>query len=105
MATLKTHLIDYDALQIKFFQQGKLITLQGEPGLLPLEVQFYHIRLLYHTRAIVKAYTMHFTPIDITPKHVLDLPQDMESKLALLLDTYKEDFQKPLALPPPRLHD
>ena len=43
LATLKTHLADYDALQLKFFQQGKLITLQGDPRLIPTAAQFNHI--------------------------------------------------------------
>ena len=48
---------------------------------------------------------MHIATIDITFEPLLDLPQHMESKLALLLPTYKEVFQKLIELPTTRLHD
>ena len=105
LSTLGLHLADYQSLQLRFLQKGKLITLQGEHGSIPAAAQFHHIRRLHNTNAIAEAYTMHFKPLELTSEPVLDLPQDMEPELALLLHTYQEVFQQPTGLPPPREHD
>ena len=64
LVTLQWCLANYDSLQIKFFHQGKFITLRGEASLRPVVAQFNHIRRFHATNSIAKAYTIE--PIDMT---------------------------------------
>ena len=85
LATLQWHLANYDSLQIRFFHQGKFITLRGEASLSPAAAQFNHIRRFHATHSIVEAYTIE--PIDMThhSEPLLELPKNVEPELALLL--------------------
>jgi hypothetical protein len=47
LATLGPHVADYAALTLKFFQQGRFITLQGETNFGPSLAQFHQLRRLH----------------------------------------------------------
>lgn len=43
LATLEPHIADYAARSIKFYQDGKLITLQGEKQIDPQQSQLHQL--------------------------------------------------------------
>ena len=104
LATLGLHLADYQHLRLKFLQNGRFVTLQGEPLSAPIMAKYHHLRRMCSTGAISEIYTIELqhSNEDLQP---LPLPEDMEPELALLLHTYREVFAKPSGLPPNRLHD
>ena len=85
LATIGLHLANYQTLQLKFYDQGRFITLNGEPDLRPSEAQPHHIRRLQHTNAIAESYTMQILNLSYPVEPLLKLPKDVEPELALLL--------------------
>lgn len=43
LATLGLHMADYDRSQLKFLQNGKYVTLQGDPSLRPAQAGCHHL--------------------------------------------------------------
>ncbi|MCI24698.1 hypothetical protein A2U01_0045884, partial [Trifolium medium] len=105
LATLGPHVADYQALSIKFYDQDKFVTLQGEKSPSPQQAQLHHMRRLYQTDAIEACFSIHRAEPINQQDYWLDLPTDMEPELVLLLNKYREVFHKPTGLPPPRLQN
>ena len=58
LATLGPHISDYSALSLKFYVDGKFITLHGDQAKLPRQAQFHHIRRMNTTHVIVEVFTL-----------------------------------------------
>ncbi|KAJ1443189.1 Chromo-like domain superfamily [Sesbania bispinosa] len=91
LKSIGPHLGDYDTLQIKFLQGDKFTTLQGDSANLPESAQLHHIRRMINTTAIAEMYSMQRVQETSIPIPLLELPNDMEPKLALLLHTYRKE--------------
>jgi len=104
LATLGAHISDYSNLSLKFMLNDKFVTLRGEQPKLPAPAQFNHFRRMFHTHAIEEMYCLQFHTSRTAHDQFLELPVDMEPKLALLLHTYKEVFAEPRDLTPNRSH-
>jgi len=98
-------LADYAALHIKFIQQGKFVTLQGDASNSPVPAQLNHIRRLHHTNSIAEIYTLNLIQPEAEVSSLLQLLDTMEPELALLIHRYKSVSSIPVELPPPRTHD
>jgi hypothetical protein len=105
LATLGPHVADYQSLSIKFFDNGKYVTLQGERSQVPQQAQLHHMRRLYQTDAIEACFAIHRAEPITKQDCWLELPTNMEPELVLLLNRFKEVFHKPTGLPPPRLQN
>ncbi|MCI06272.1 hypothetical protein A2U01_0027330, partial [Trifolium medium] len=92
-------------LSIKFFDKDKFVTLQGERSQVPQQAQLHHMRRLDQTNAIEACFAIHRAEPITKQDCWLELPTDMEPKLVLLLNRFKEVFHKPTGLPPPRLQN
>ncbi|GAU43896.1 hypothetical protein TSUD_399440 [Trifolium subterraneum] len=89
LATLGPHVANYQALTLKFFQQGHFITLQGDKSNTPQQAQLNYMRRLHTTEAISEYFTIHITDLDGPQDNRLTLPQDMN----LELDRHKTAFR------------
>ena len=58
LATLGLHMADYDRSQLKFMQNGKYVTLQGDTSNRLARVECHHLRRLVATDAISEVYTI-----------------------------------------------
>jgi hypothetical protein len=58
LATLGPHVADYASLTLKFFLQGKFVTLASEPAQTPTSAQFHHFKRLCNTDAIEECFTI-----------------------------------------------
>jgi hypothetical protein len=105
LATLGPHVADYQSLSIKFFDNGKYVTLKGERSQVPQQAQLHHMRRLYQTDAIEACFAIHRAEPITKQDCWLELPTNMEPELVLLLNRFKEVFHKPTGLPPPRLQN
>jgi len=104
LKTIGPHLANYDSLQIKFLHQGKFTTLQGEADMSMQQVQLHQIRRMVNKDVIVEVYSMQLLQEDIYSFPLLELPLNMELKLALLLHTYNKVLSTPSGLPLSRSH-
>jgi len=52
------HVVDYASSKLRFYLNGKFITLQGENELKPDIGQLHHFRRLQHTNAISEMFTL-----------------------------------------------
>jgi hypothetical protein len=104
LATLGPHIADYAKLNIKFCQEGKFITLQGDKSTSPQQSQLHQLRRMQHTNSIAQCFTVQLIQ-PVTPQDILaELPSDIEPELAILLHTFRKVFQNPTGLPPTRDH-
>ncbi|MCH91586.1 hypothetical protein A2U01_0012513 [Trifolium medium] len=74
LATLGPHVADYKALSIKFYDQDKFVTLQGEKISSPQQAQLHHMRRLYQTDAIEAYFSIHRAEPINQQDYWLDLP-------------------------------
>ncbi|GAU23864.1 hypothetical protein TSUD_369720 [Trifolium subterraneum] len=102
LASLGPHIADYAALTLKFYQNGKYITLQGDTSAQPLQAQFHQLSRMHHTNAIAECFTIQMLALEVPQDILSDLPSNMEPELAILLHTYQKVFHTPTGLPPPR---
>lgn len=58
LATLGPHVAEYAALTLKFFLNGKFVTLTRETTIAPASTQFHHFRRLHTTDAIAEYFTI-----------------------------------------------
>lgn len=79
--------MDYESLQLKFLYDGHLTTLQGEKDRLLHTNQLHQLKQMMHIDAIAQIYNMEIMQSD-TPIALLELPNTIKPKLALLLHTY-----------------
>ncbi|MCH79841.1 retrotransposon protein, partial [Trifolium medium] len=105
LATLGPHVADYAALTLKFFLEGKFVTLVGESEARPSAAQFHHFKRLQHTDAIDECFTVQWLKSTETTDIFKELPTNIEPEIAILLHTYKDLFKTPSALPPSRSHN
>ncbi|MCH80323.1 hypothetical protein A2U01_0001090 [Trifolium medium] len=105
LATLGPHVADYGALNLKFFYNGKFVTLQGQPATSPGPAQLHHLVRLQNTHAIYELFTVQCFHITTEESFTLDIPDDMPPDLAQLLLSYSHLFQTPNCLPPQRAQD
>lgn len=105
LATLGPHVANYAASVLKFFQNGKFITLQGDKDVKPSPAHFHQLRRLQNTDAISECFTIQHIPSNCAEDELLELPDNMDPKLALLLHTYRGVFATPNGLPPQRDHN
>jgi len=105
LATLGPHISDYSNLTLKFYLDGKFITLHGANDPLTREAQFHHLKRFSHTQSIAQLFTLQVEKPVVPQDHWMDLPDNMEPELILLLHTYKEVFDVPTGLPPERVHN
>ncbi|WVZ06579.1 hypothetical protein V8G54_019925 [Vigna mungo] len=99
------HFAYYDSLQIKFLQDGRFTTLQGDRDMLPETAQLHHIRRMMDINALAEIYSMQMVQQDTQNFSLLELPKDMEPELVKLLQNYSIVFSQPCGLPPTRSHD
>jgi hypothetical protein len=102
LATLGPHVADYSALSLKFFLNGKFVTLQGSDNNIPNSAQLHHLSRLSNTHAIAELYTMYcFNMVsETTPTLEFD-----STYLATMLTQFRHLFQSPTTLPPQRNQD
>jgi hypothetical protein len=105
LATLGPHIADYSTLSLKFFIDGKFVTLSGVSESLPEQAQLHHIRRLQLTKAIAEVYTMQVLHLETQHETPLELPSGLAPDLVQLLFKYRDVFKNPTALPPPRSQD
>ncbi|PNX56849.1 hypothetical protein L195_g058407, partial [Trifolium pratense] len=105
LATLGPHVADYASLTLKFFLEGKFVTLVGEPEARPSSAQLHHFKRLHTTDAIAECFTVQWLKSTEAADIFKELPTNIEPEIAMLLHTYKELFQPPSALPPSRAHN
>jgi hypothetical protein len=105
LATLGPHIADYASLTLKFYQQGRFITLQGDRAKGPQQAQLHQLRRMQHTNAIAECFTIQLMEPEVPQDILVELPADMEPELAILLHTYRKVFKTPSGLPPPREHN
>ncbi|CAJ2652754.1 unnamed protein product [Trifolium pratense] len=105
LATLGPHVADYASLTLKFFINGKFVTLQGEATPRPAAAQFHHFKRLHYTDAIAECFTIQWLKSHTDEDIFRDLPTNIEPEIAILLHTYKELFKTPNTLPPHRSHN
>jgi hypothetical protein len=105
LATLGPHVADYASLTLKFFLNGKFVTLQGEKVPRPAAAQFHHFKRLHDTDAIAECFTIQWLKSHVVEDIFKELPTDIEPEIAILLHTYKEVFQTPNALTQNRSHN
>jgi hypothetical protein len=106
LATLGPHVADYAALTLKFFLNGKFITLSGETSnTTPASAQLHHFKRLHTTDAIAEYFTIQWFKSHDLEDTFNDLPTDIEPEIAVLLHTYKDIFKAPSSLPPARAHN
>lgn len=79
MACYRPHVADYSALSIKFYHEGKFITLKGEKPKLPAQAQLHHIRRLHHTHVISELFTIHVSGADAIQDTWLELATQHET--------------------------
>ena len=91
-------------ISLKFMLNDKFVTLRREQTKLPAQAQFNHLRRMFHTKAIAEMYCLQFQTQSTAEDKFLDLPVNTEPEIALLLHTYREIFDEPKGLPPPRSH-
>jgi len=105
LSTVGPHIHDYRDLNIKFHYKGQQVTLQGDKyNQINLEdAQYHHIKRLYSMDAIHECYAIRVATV--VDNNKLQLPEQMEPALATLLHTYRQVFDVPIGLPPPRMHD
>ncbi|MCI01233.1 hypothetical protein A2U01_0022258 [Trifolium medium] len=104
LATLGPHIVYYANLTLKFYQQGKFITLKGDKHPIPQQSQLHQLRRMQHTNAIAECFTIQLMESEIPQDILVELPSDIEPELAILLHKYRKVFQSPSGLPPPRGH-
>jgi hypothetical protein len=105
LATLGPHVVDYASLTLKFFLNGKFVTLEGEKVSKPSMAQFRHFKRLHSTNAIAECFTIQWLKNHSAEDIFKDLPTDVDPEIAILLHTYKNLFQSPATLPPDRAHN
>jgi len=105
LATLDTHLVNYNKRFITFYLNGALITSQGDSISQLLHAQFHHFKRLHATDAIAELYTLQLNCPKESPSSRLELLHDLQPEINVLLNHYKEVFQQPHGLRPPRTHD
>jgi hypothetical protein len=105
LATLGPHVADYASLTLKFFLQGKFVTLASEPAQNPTSAQFHHFKRLCTTDAIEECLTIQCLRNTTVGDVFKDLPTNTAPEIAMLLHTYRDVFTTPCALPPNRSHN
>jgi hypothetical protein len=95
LATLGPHIADYASLTLKFYQQGKFITLQGEQSKGPQPSQLHQLRRMQQTNAIDECFTIEVANPVVSQDVLQGLPEDMKPELAMLLQLYQKVFQTP----------
>lgn len=105
LATLGPHVADYASLSLKFFLDGKFITLQGQKDASPTLAQLHHIRRFHHTKSISEVFTIQTIPPESSHALSLHLPPDMDPAMRQLLSKFSSVFQVPTRLPPQRDQD
>ncbi|XP_017442721.2 uncharacterized protein LOC108347805 [Vigna angularis] len=105
LKTLKAHIVDYDALFIKFLHEGKFITIKGEETATPRHAQFNHMKRLINIDVVAAVFTLQLAKDECPEPPNLELPPNLPSDLVLLLQNYAQVFQMPSGLPPTRDHD
>ena len=105
LATLDTHLVNYKERFLTFYINGKLITLHGKTSNLPSQPQFHQLIRLQATDSIAELYAIQIQTPEVPANHLLELLTSMEPELAMIIQQYKNVFEKPHGLPPIRSHD
>ena len=103
MASIGTIVADFKKI-LQFDNQGQFVTLHGLQLSRSTQAQYHHLRRLSQTDAIAELFQIEMQLTNVVENNLLDLPEQMEPKLALLVHTYKSMFQTPLGLPPNRTH-
>lgn len=104
LATLGLYVADYATLVIKFFQQGKFITLQGDKNIQPTQAQLHQLRRMQSTDSIFECFSIQQISKAPDNEELLELPGNMKPELINLLHTYGTVFQSSTGLPPDRNH-
>jgi hypothetical protein len=102
LATLVPHVADYSALSLKFFLNGKFITLQGFANNVPGQAHLHHLSRMSHTHAISEIFTMFCFNMVTDTASTIVLPASLPVDLTQLLTSYSHLFQSPTSLPPER---
>jgi len=103
--SLDTHLVNYKECFLNFYINGEFITLHGETSNLPSLAQFHQLTHLQATDSIAELYAIQIRTPKVSTHHLLELPTSMEPELAMIIQQYKNVFEKPHGLPPIRSHD
>ncbi|GAU35592.1 hypothetical protein TSUD_295280 [Trifolium subterraneum] len=102
LATLGPHVADYSALSLKFFLNGKFVTLQCTANHTPNSAQLHHLSRLHNTHAIAELYTMYYFNMMYEPTPPLELSSTVPHDLASILTQFSHLFHSPTILPPQR---
>lgn len=102
LASLGPHVADYSISKLKFYMDGKFVTLQGESDNKPAVSQLNHFRRLQHMNAISELFTIQKIDPAVIEDNWEGMPVNIEPEMATLLHTYREIFQIPKGLPPNR---
>jgi len=105
LATLDTHLVNYKERFLTFYINGELITLHGETSNLCNVAQFHQLTRLQATYSIAELHAIQIQTPEVSTHHLLELPTSMEPELAMIIQQYKNVFEKPHGLSPIRSRD
>lgn len=102
LASLGPHVADYASAKLKFYLDGRFITLQGETNDKPAVAHLHHLRRLHHTDSISELFTLQQIDLVVPANTWEEMPVDLHPDMATLLYTYINIFQIPKGLPPNR---
>ena len=93
LKTIGPHIADYDKLQLKFMQDGRFTTLQGDTDLTLGTTHLHYIRRMLQTNVVAEVFTLQLIETNSIQFPLLELPTDMEPELVLKLHSSKTHFQ------------
>ncbi|CAI8603671.1 unnamed protein product [Vicia faba] len=102
LASLGPHVVDYATSMLKFYLDGKFVTLKGEIGNKPVVAQLNLFKILHQMDAISELFTIQKIDPVVIEDNLNGIPVNLEPEMSKLLHTYREIFQVPKGLPPKR---
>ncbi|XP_050902350.1 uncharacterized protein LOC127112789 [Lathyrus oleraceus] len=102
LASLGPHVSDYATSMLKFYLDGKFVTLQGEIGNKPVMAQLHIFKRLNQMNAISELFTIQKIDPVVIEDNWDGITVDLDPEMSTLLHTYREIFQIPKGLPPTR---
>lgn len=102
LASLGPHVADYATSMLKFYLDGKFVTLQGEIGNKPVMAQLHIFKRLNQMNAISELFTIQKIDPVVIEDNWDGRTVDLDPEMSTLLHTYREIFQIPKGRPPTR---
>ena len=97
LAKLGHVLTDYATREFEFTLNGNKVKLKGDPPIDVQPIQLHSLRKMLATNIIASFYHLKMIDEEMTSK------EEPIAELAILLDSFKDVFQKSVGLPPSRI--